>query len=253
MKVTTASDAIKIAQLIRDVRYPDSVTMFAAGSMVRGEATPYSDLDLVVVYAKLPHAYRESYRFQSLPIEAFVHDPETMSYFFSEVDGKSGIPSLARMVSEGVEIPLPSDTSCLLKELAASMLAAGPPLLSAQEVESRRYLLTDLMDDIRAPKSRGELTATGTRLFEALADYHLRVHGYWSGKGKGLSRALKQADANLSERYFQSFDTLFSEGDPTQVLALGQELLQPHGGAMFEGFRLDAPTEWRKPIPPRKN
>jgi len=66
--------------------------LLLAGSIVRGEGTPHSDLDLVVIFDRLPNAYRESFYFGDLPVEAFVHDPETLNYFLFEVDRSSGIP-----------------------------------------------------------------------------------------------------------------------------------------------------------------
>jgi predicted nucleotidyltransferase len=53
---------IDVANAIRAERYEDAAAVFAAGSIVRGHGTPFSDLDLVVVYAQLPCAYRESFR-----------------------------------------------------------------------------------------------------------------------------------------------------------------------------------------------
>jgi hypothetical protein len=47
---------IDVANAIQAGRYKDTVAIFAAGSLVRGEGTPFSDLDLVVVYAQLPCA-----------------------------------------------------------------------------------------------------------------------------------------------------------------------------------------------------
>jgi predicted nucleotidyltransferase len=41
---------IGTAKAIRSARYRDASAVFAAGSVVRGEGTAYSDLDLVVVY-----------------------------------------------------------------------------------------------------------------------------------------------------------------------------------------------------------
>ena len=104
--------------------------MFLAGSLVREEGTPYSDLDLVVVFKRLPTAYRESFHFQGYPVEAFVHDPETLNYFFTEVDRPSGIPSLMQMVVEGVEVPDTTSPALRLKQLAESVLAMGPPALT---------------------------------------------------------------------------------------------------------------------------
>jgi predicted nucleotidyltransferase len=235
------------ARLIRDQRYAGATAVFAAGSLVRGEGTAYSDLDLVVVYPNVACAYRESFRFQGYPVEAFVHDPETLNYFFLEVDRPSGVPSLPQMVAEGVEIPEPTETSRSLKALAASVLALGPPPLSEQDLKGLRYGITDLLDDIRDPRSNEELAGTGSQLFEGLANYYLRTHGLWSAKGKSIPRALQRADAALSVRYFRSFDDLFARGDARSVIALAEELLAADGGLLFEGYRRDAPAAWRKP------
>lgn len=242
------SGVVGAARLIRDQRYAEASAVFAAGSLVRGDGTAYSDLDLVVVYPKISCAYRESFRFQTYPVEAFVHDPETLNYFFLEVDRPSGVPALPQMVVEGVEIPEPTEVSRSLKELAASVLALGPPSLSQQDLERLRYGITDLVDDIRDPRSREELVGTGAQLFEALANYHLRARGFWSAKGKSIPRALRRADAALCVRYCRSFADLFTNGDARAVIDLAEELLGPGGGLLFEGYRLDAPAEWRKSL-----
>ena len=86
------NDVLDAAYAIWSQRYSGAAVVFAAGSLVRGEGTAYSDLDLVVVYSALPCAYRESFTFQRLPVEAFVHDPETLEYCCVEMDRASGIP-----------------------------------------------------------------------------------------------------------------------------------------------------------------
>ncbi len=104
---------VEIAMRIQAERYRQAEVVFLAGSVVRGEGTSSSDLDLVVVFPRLPNAYRESFRFHEWPVEAFVHDPETIRFFFREVDGASGVPSLPALVHEGIELPGPNDVSRL--------------------------------------------------------------------------------------------------------------------------------------------
>jgi predicted nucleotidyltransferase len=223
------------------------MAVFAAGSIVRGEGTASSDMDLVVVFASLAFAYRESFRFDGYPVEAFVHDPETLEYFFVDVDRPSGVPTLPQMILEGVEIPAANDASRRLKQLAASVIEAGPPRLDAQTEQRMRYFVSDLIDDLRAPRSRDELVAAGTRLYEQLADYHLRRQGLWSAKGKAIPRALQRVDPELCRKYSQSFDALFRLADATAVVDLAVELLGAAGGILFEGYRSDAPSAWRRP------
>ena len=172
------------ARAIKRDRYPDAAVMFAAGSLVRGEGSAFSDLDLVVVYSTLPTAYRESFRFDGYPVEAFVHDPQTLEYFCVTIDRTSGCPALPQMVAEGLEIPRPTTLSASLKARAVAIIHAGPPPLDVETDRRRRYVISDLLDDLRGVGSRNEVVATGTRLYEELADYYLRRNGYWSGRGR---------------------------------------------------------------------
>jgi predicted nucleotidyltransferase len=237
---------IDLANAIRSHRYWNADAMFATGSIVRGEDTPFSDLDLVVVYGQLTCAYRESFRFEGYPVEAFVHDPSTLEYFFLEVDRPSGVPALPQMVLEGIEIPEPTAMSRDLKQRAAALIETGPPQLDAENERRMRYFVSDLLDDLRAPRSRDELIGTGARLYEQLADYHLRRRGMWSAKGKAIPRALGRADAALCAEYCDAFLTLFSRGEPEAVIRLAETLLRDSGGPLFEGYRADAPPTWRK-------
>jgi len=228
-------EVINSARLIRDQRYSQATAAFASGSYIRGEATPYSDIDLVVVYASLPNAYRESFTFNDFPVEAFVHDPETLRHFILEVDRPSGTPMLAQMVVEGIEIPGPNTLTRSLKEFAAADIAAGPPQLSPDDRRGYRYAITDLIDDLREPRSGAELTATATRLYDSLANYYLRMNGFWSAAGKSIPRVLRRANEDLSVRFILSFQELFQKGETGAVLALAEEILEPDGGFLFDG------------------
>src|SRR5690349_17930039 len=109
------------ARLIYETRYPDAAAVLLAGSVVRGQATAHSDLDLVVLYERVAHAWRESFLSEGWPVEAFVHDLETLRYFFEKVDGTTAPPSLAYMVLEGVDVVANDRSSAIVataKDLA---------------------------------------------------------------------------------------------------------------------------------------
>jgi hypothetical protein len=79
-------------------RFSDARALFCAGSVVRGEGTAHSDLDIVVVYDRVPNAWRESLVWEGWPVELFVHDPETLAYYVAE-DVAGGRPCLAQMLA----------------------------------------------------------------------------------------------------------------------------------------------------------
>jgi predicted nucleotidyltransferase len=89
-RVVRRESAIDAARKVARTRYPDAVLLLVAGSIVRGEGTPHSDLDLVVVYPKIEAAFRESFVFDGLPVDTLVHDPETLHYFFVDVEPSGG-------------------------------------------------------------------------------------------------------------------------------------------------------------------
>lgn len=241
-------DIVKITNEIRAVKYTDAKVIFLAGSIVRGEGTPLSDLDLVVVFEHLSNAYRESFYFGGFPVEAFVHDPETLNYFITERELKSGVCVLAQMITEGIEIPELSEFSLALKQLAASVINSPPPELDEESLRQMRYNITNLIDDIRHPRSKAEVIATGTVLYDALANCYLRTNDFWTAKAKSIPRKLKLANPDFSLRFCAGFERLFASGQTEEVIALAEETLEPVGGFLFEGHKLDAPPDNRKPF-----
>src|SRR5215216_6499985 len=145
---TSRISPVGAARAIWRGRYEGARVVFLGGSVLRGEATPTSDLDVVVVYERLPNAYREAFVYGGWPVEAFVHDAETLEQFF-EVDRRRGLPALMSMVWEGVEVPGPSEFSAGLKRRAGGLIEAGPPAWDEEELTLRRFRLTDWVDDMR--------------------------------------------------------------------------------------------------------
>jgi hypothetical protein len=238
--------ALQIAQKMVAARFGTADVAFCAGSIVRGEGTEHSDIDLVVVLPALKAAWRESFLYEGWPVEAFVHDCSTLHYFFEEIDARSGIPSLPQMVDEGILVWGDQLVAQKYKELARQVLLKGPPTLSAENIRNAIYIITDLVDDLRAPRSKAEAVGTAVRLYELLGDFALRSKGVWSGAGKQISRALRRQDPALYGDFVSAFDRFFAADDATGVIALAESIVAPHGGFVFDGYRREAPAEWRK-------
>ena len=226
-------------------RYPTAAVTFLCGSVLRGQATATSDLDLVVVYARLEAAYRESFVHAGWPVEAFVHDLETLRYFFFEADRATGVPMLPDMVVGGVPLPQENDLARSVRALAKEAVAAGPRQWTEKELAASRYMITNLVDDIRSPRSRVELTATGTLLYSAVADHFLRSQRLWSARGKTIPRHLESVAPAFAARFVVAFAELFTHSHAEPVIQLCDEVLAPSGGRLFEGFKVVAPAEWR--------
>jgi hypothetical protein len=242
----TPNQILELATEILSTHYPEADAAFVAGSFMRGQGSPTSDIDLVVLHPSLPQAYRESFLFQNTPVEAFVHDPETLSWFL-EHDRQDGHPALIGMLLEGVLIGPHQKTADDFKQHAAQLFAAGPPPLSPDALERLRYAITDKLDDLAADRSPSERIAIGAALYPLLAELLLRGNRQWNGSGKWNARLLHQFDTSLAHQFGSAFLSLYNGSDTQAVLQLADTLLAPHGGRLFANYHSSAPADWRTP------
>jgi hypothetical protein len=225
-------------------RYPEASVVFLAGSVMQGHGTRFSDLDLVVVHERLHHAYRESFIANGWPVEAFVHDPETLRYFFG-TDRANGVPTLASMIVDGIALPAASDFARTIATAAAEALRAGPPSWAEKERQFSRYLISDLIEDLREPRSRAEFQASVSRLYEMLANHFCRSRGEWSARGKAIVRRLHEVDPSFALEFTRAFQSAFETADAESLFRVAQRTLEPDGGFLFAGYRAEAPEDWR--------
>jgi hypothetical protein len=239
----TGDEALAFLQLNIVRWFPGADTALLGGSTAGDAAGPGSDLDVVVLYPHLPDgAWRVTERHEGQLVEAFVHDLETLRYFFDVFDGPSGVPILAELVATGLEVPgLPSRLAIPAKAMARGVLAAGPPKLDQADLDRRRFTLSSLAEDLLDQRPRHERIAIVAALYSGLADFALRAAGHFGGNGKGLARSLTSFDPNLASR----FDAAFGAGDVDRMQALVDEVLAPYGGRLVDGYRAQAPADWR--------
>jgi hypothetical protein len=237
--------ALATAQAVMTERYPDADFAFVAGSIIRGQGTAHSDIDLVVVYRRIGRARRESFRSGGFPVEAFVHDPATLRWFMDQ-DVARGRPSIITMVADGRLVGPVTTGAETLRSEALGLLAKGPPPLAAERRDALRYEITDLIDDLRDRRTPQEMLAIGAALHQRLADLTLLGRGHWTGSGKWIPRLLAALDESLSRDFDEAFRRLFAEGRADLLIAFAEAELGRHGGPLFEGDRREAPVDARR-------
>ncbi|WP_335871768.1 nucleotidyltransferase domain-containing protein [Bacillus sp. 2205SS5-2] len=207
-----------------------------AGSVVRGEHTSTSDLDIVIFDQSVPSSYRESLHAFGWPIEVFVHNLTSYKQFFL-LDHKAARPSMQKMISEGLVI---KDEGILegIKQEANAQLAQGPDIWTDQEIRFKRYFITDTLDDFIGASERGEQLFIANHLASLLHEFVLRTNRRWIGSSKWIIRALNSFDENFTEEFVKAFDHFYKSGDKSAVISLSEKILDPFGGLLFEGFSL---------------
>lgn len=239
-----ADEALNAARACLASQFGGASCAFVAGSIMRGEGTDFSDVDLVVVYPKLEKAWRWSFNASGFPVEAFVHDPETLAYYL-EKDSEGGCPIMVNMVATGTIIGPGVDVALALQAKAKQMLAEGPRPLEGAALDTLRYHVGDLADDLRGRPPADEVLGVICQLHPRLIDLMLLGRGAWTGRGKWGPRLLARTDADLAAKLADAFRKA-SLGDAAALLALAESELARHGSHYFEGYRQEAPADARR-------
>lgn len=226
------NNPLEVAFKLKKQRYPDAIVAFAAGSIFRGEGSPTSDIDFIVLYDDpFDDVKRDTYEFEGWTVEVFVHTIQAQDYFF-EQDRKLGIPSMMNMIHEGIEIPNPCEFSQRQKAKAKYLLDLGPESLNDVQIQRARYFLTSLLDDLDGVAKQEERYAILSKIYLELADFYLRANKQWSGMGKGVMRALNRYSPEIAREYLAAFGLAFQGKSNESLNICAEKILQPFGGKL---------------------
>lgn len=229
-------DPYKAAELFIMNHFPNCNGALLAGSVVRGQATETSDLDIVIFDSALKSAYRESIVEYGWNIEVFVHNLTSYKDFFKS-DCERARPSLPKMVSEGIVI---IDRGIIesIKQEAKDLLAKGPDEWPVETIRIKRYFITDALDDFIGCTIRAEEIFIANTLAELVSEFVMRTNRQWIGTSKWIVRALRNYDEKFADQFVFAFDTFYKTGDKNKIIAMVDDILQPYGGRLFHGFSL---------------
>ncbi|WP_139891487.1 nucleotidyltransferase domain-containing protein [Bacillus sp. D386] len=227
---------IEAGQRFIKIYFPNCQGALLAGSVVRGEATETSDLDIVIFDKNISSSYRESLVEFGWPIEMFVYNL-TSYKLFVESDCERARPSLSRMISEGIILKDCGIIDSIKKE-AKEILAKGPEEWTAEIINTKRYFITDALDDFKGCTNRAEELFIANTLAELVSEFILRANRQWIGTSKWVVRSLKQYDELFANQFVEAFDCFYKTGEKDQVIHLVENILEPFGGELFHGFLL---------------
>jgi hypothetical protein len=127
---------------------------------------------------------------------------------------------------------------------ARAVLADGPPEWNANDVANSRYFITDLVNDIRSPRSGSEFIGTATRLYPMVATHFFRSQRLWSAKGKSTPVALGRSTLTLRTNFPARFRLRLRTALSSQLF--DERVLEASGGWLFSGYRLEAPESCKR-------
>ncbi len=228
-------NAIEAAQAFLIKHFPECSTAFLAGSILRGEATATSDLDIVIVTSREGTPYRESFYEFGWPIEAFVHSSTSYQEFFLS-DIKRRHPSLPTMCAEGIILRNTNGLGQSITEEAQMLLRQGPEPLSPREIIDFRYRITDLLDDFVGSEKLGESFFVANNLAVVATNLILGYHCRWIGHGKWVLRALRKFNPDLAQHLTGALENFYQRGEKEGLISFVNQALDLVGGRLFEGY-----------------
>lgn len=220
-------------QFVSD-HFPRCNVAFFTGSAARGEATPYSDLDILIIDDAEPSAYVEAYHEYGWMIEVLMHNRESYKKFF-EHDRLRGRPSLPHMFATGV-ILVDDGTAGEIQEEARKLLEFGPPTWSQKDVQFARFVITNHLLDLEAGLEPVDAAFAVHELANTLHELVLRTNGYWIGKGKRTLSALRAFDQVLAQEFGDVLERYFKSSDIAEVIRFSDRILDHYGGRLFAGY-----------------
>lgn len=234
-------DPIKAAHQFLTKYFPDCEGALLAGSVVRGEETKTSDLDIVIFIKNDTAPYRESLVDFGWAIEVFVHDLQSYKHYFKS-DCQRARPTLPKMVSEGIIL---KDQGIIdsIKQEAIELLEKGPEEWTLETINTKRYFITDALHDFIGSSNRAEDIFIANTLAELVSEFVLRTNRKWMGTSKWVVRALKNYDVQCADEFVEAFDHFYKTGDKYNVIQFVDNILEPFGGQLFQGYSAGKTTE----------
>lgn len=229
-------EPMEAARLFIDTYFPNCNAAVLAGSVVRGQATATSDLDIVIFDEKIGSSYRESMMEFGWPIEIFVHNLASYKDFFL-MDYNLAKPSMQRMITEGIVL---KDDGVLqvIKQEAEKMLVEGPKEWPEETIRTKRYFISDVLDDFIGSDNEQEVIFIASTLSFLLHEFVLRVNKQWIGTSKWMVRSLRQFDQKFANEFIDAFETFYRTREKENIIVLTERVLKPYGGKLFTGFSL---------------
>ncbi|MFG2661536.1 nucleotidyltransferase domain-containing protein [Streptomyces sp. NPDC048425] len=229
-------DPVLTARELTLDRFPSARAAFLAGSVLTNYRTPTFDLDIVVLLDGPPAPNRENLIYRGWPVELFVQTQADWHRFADQETEQRSSPLLA-MCSEGMLLADKDGLGASLQAEARKRWAEGPAPLSDRERDYQRYVLTDLLDDLRGCADPAEQIHLVAHMLQRASELVLLVGRHWLGKGKWLSRRLAAADPAL-HRALTAAAAQAVAGDTTFFTAAVTEVLDRAGGPLWDGYAI---------------
>lgn len=161
---------------------------------------------------------------------------------FCEQDRVRRRPTTMRLVGSAIVLVDRDGSGHRLREMLRQMDELGPPAASPEEIDRRRYAVSDLLADLETGTDDEALAVAATLLREA-GDLLLTTQKRWSGSGKWLLREIEALDHGQGTHHAGNLMHGVRSAAANNTTPLQQAvrtILDQAGGPLFSGYRITA-------------
>jgi GNAT superfamily N-acetyltransferase/predicted nucleotidyltransferase len=226
---------VSTARRLVQLRFPQARAAWLGGSVVVGTATATSDLDITVLLDGPPAPYRSSDIVDDWPVELFVQTEESLLKFCAQ-DRQRCRPTTMRLVGSAVVLVDRDGSGLRLQKLLHEMNEAGPPPPSPEELERRRYAVSDLLADLDSARTPDEAVTVAATLLRDAGELLLAIHRQWSGSGKWLLREIEALDRERRTNHATRLVRGLRAAAAAPMQRAVRDILDQAGGPLFSGY-----------------
>lgn len=194
-------EPLEVAVAFVGERFDLAEVAVMGGSSASGRRTATSDIDLLLIgpdamYRDGRTSLAKSFVYAGEVIELFSYTDAGFEKWVTS-DLATYRPVLLSMLLNG--LPVRGGTHLeSLRDRWRPVIEAGP-VVTEHELSTRRYGVTDLLDDLRDARDPLEQRVTAGLLFEKTAELMLLANGRWLATSKHLVRALRAWNSDRAE------------------------------------------------------
>ncbi|CAH0137274.1 MULTISPECIES: nucleotidyltransferase domain-containing protein [unclassified Microbacterium] len=226
-------DYVDLAERFIAARFPKASIAVIGGSTSRGERTRTSDIDLLLIGDDLlpdgEIGAALTLEFEREAFEVFAYTPQGFDEWAQRSVAQHR-PVIVHMLVEGTPVRAGIEL-VTLRATWSERLDRGPSV-DAHELDFRRYVITDVLDDLRDATDPLERRVIAATVFERTAELMLLTAGRWIGTGKYLPRRLRELPAERVDE----LAVPYLSGDFDQLADAVERELDAAGGRLQAGF-----------------